>query len=161
MQSKIAALSIAAAFAVLIGTSSWSLAQAQQQPGGARHGASAPRGGGGGHAMRPGGGGGGGGHAMRPGGGPNRQAWRGGGGYRGGDGFAAGVIGGLIAAPFLAAPYWGGDPYAYDDGGYVDGGYVEGPAPADAVGYCMSRFKSYDPNSGTYLGYDGLRHPCP
>ncbi|WP_424618529.1 BA14K family protein [Bradyrhizobium sp.] len=25
----------------------------------------------------------------------------------------------------------------------------------------MQRFKSYDPNSGTYLGYDGNRHPCP
>jgi len=22
------------------------------------------------------------------------------------------------------------------------------------------RYKSYDPASGTYLGYDGLRHPC-
>jgi hypothetical protein len=31
----------------------------------------------------------------------------------------------------------------------------------DAVAYCMNRFKSYDPASGTYLGYDGLRHPCP
>jgi hypothetical protein len=27
--------------------------------------------------------------------------------------------------------------------------------------YCSSRFKSYDPSSGTYLGYDGDRHPCP
>jgi hypothetical protein len=27
--------------------------------------------------------------------------------------------------------------------------------------YCFSRFKSYDPASGTYLGYDGIRHPCP
>ncbi|OCK55011.1 BA14K family protein [Bradyrhizobium sp. LMTR 3] len=27
--------------------------------------------------------------------------------------------------------------------------------------YCSQRFKSYDPRSGTYLGYDGLRHPCP
>jgi len=27
--------------------------------------------------------------------------------------------------------------------------------------YCFSRFKSYDPASGTYLGYDGMRHPCP
>jgi hypothetical protein len=27
--------------------------------------------------------------------------------------------------------------------------------------YCFSRFKSYDPASGTYLGYDGARHPCP
>lgn len=34
-------------------------------------------------------------------------------------------------------------------------------AGGDAVGYCMNRFKSYDPASGTYLGYDGMRHPCP
>jgi hypothetical protein len=27
--------------------------------------------------------------------------------------------------------------------------------------YCFNRFKSYDPASGTYLGYDGSRHPCP
>ena len=27
--------------------------------------------------------------------------------------------------------------------------------------YCFSRFKSYDPASGIYLGYDGMRHPCP
>jgi hypothetical protein len=27
--------------------------------------------------------------------------------------------------------------------------------------YCFRRFKSYDPASGTYLGYDGFRHPCP
>jgi hypothetical protein len=25
----------------------------------------------------------------------------------------------------------------------------------------MQRYKSYDPASGTYLGYDGQRHPCP
>jgi hypothetical protein len=31
----------------------------------------------------------------------------------------------------------------------------------DAVAYCMQRFRSYDPQSGTYLGFDGLRHPCP
>ena len=26
--------------------------------------------------------------------------------------------------------------------------------------YCAQRYRSYDPASGTYLGYDGLRHPC-
>ena len=31
----------------------------------------------------------------------------------------------------------------------------------DSPTYCASRFRSYDPTSGTYLGYDGLRHPCP
>lgn len=34
-------------------------------------------------------------------------------------------------------------------------------ANADAVAYCSQRFKSYDPASGTYLGYDGNRHACP
>jgi hypothetical protein len=31
----------------------------------------------------------------------------------------------------------------------------------NAVAYCSQRFRSYDPASGTYLGYDGFRHPCP
>ena len=31
----------------------------------------------------------------------------------------------------------------------------------NAVSYCMQRYRSYDPNSQTYLGNDGLRHPCP
>jgi hypothetical protein len=30
-----------------------------------------------------------------------------------------------------------------------------------AVGYCMQRYRSYDPNSQTYLGTDGMRRPCP
>jgi hypothetical protein len=30
-----------------------------------------------------------------------------------------------------------------------------------AVSYCVRRFRSYDPYSMTYLGYDGLRHRCP
>jgi hypothetical protein len=27
--------------------------------------------------------------------------------------------------------------------------------------YCQQRFRSYDPVSGTYMGYDGMRHACP
>ena len=34
-------------------------------------------------------------------------------------------------------------------------------ANQSAVAYCAQRYRSYDPASGTYLGYDGLRHPCP
>ncbi len=30
-----------------------------------------------------------------------------------------------------------------------------------SVEYCMQRFRSYDPRSGTYMGYDGYRHSCP
>lgn len=65
-------------------------------------------------------------------------------------GFAAGaILGGLLAAPYYGRPYYYpyyGSPYYY---------------PGDAVAYCMRRFRSYDPRSGTYLGYDGYRHPCP
>jgi BA14K-like protein len=35
------------------------------------------------------------------------------------------------------------------------------PAQVGAVDYCAQRYRSYDPASGTYLGFDGLRHPCP
>jgi hypothetical protein len=34
-------------------------------------------------------------------------------------------------------------------------------AQENAVGYCMRRFRSNDPESGTYVGKDGLRRPCP
>jgi hypothetical protein len=43
--------------------------------------------------------------------------------------------------------------------------YNEAPgmvAPGDqgAVADCAARFRSYDPASGTFLGFDGRRHPC-
>ena len=31
----------------------------------------------------------------------------------------------------------------------------------DAIGYCMQRYRSYDPQSMTYLGRDGIRRSCP
>lgn len=30
-----------------------------------------------------------------------------------------------------------------------------------AAAYCAQRYRSYDPASGTYLGYDGVRRSCP
>ncbi|RXH14744.1 BA14K family protein [Bradyrhizobium guangzhouense] len=98
--------------------------------------------------------------------------WNGGGGnwhgggwhHRGGfwPGFAAGAaIGGLGSYAYYGGPYYG-------DGYYDDGYYDDGPTVAvvpdtggDSSAYCAQRYRSYDPASGTYLGYDGLRHPCP
>lgn len=98
--------------------------------------------------------------------------WSGGGGrwsggwrhHHGGfwPGFAAGAaIGGLGSYAYYGGPY-------YDDSYYDDGYYDEGPTVAvvpdvgaDSSAYCAQRYRSYDPASGTYLGYDGLRHPCP
>ncbi len=69
--------------------------------------------------------------------------------YRGWGGpVAGGIIAGAIIGGALAAPrYYGPDPY-----------YAGPPRDSD---YCAQRFRTYDPASGTYLGHDGLRHPCP
>ncbi len=49
------------------------------------------------------------------------------------------IIGGAIAnSQAQAAPVYGGN-----------------------AAYCAQRYRSYDPASGTYLGYDGLRRSCP
>jgi hypothetical protein len=67
---------------------------------------------------------------------------------------------GAVAGAALGGYYGGG--YGYDNG-YYDTGYYGSNAGynSDATAYCAQRFKSYDPSSGTYLGYDGVRHPCP
>ncbi|HEY0569591.1 MAG TPA: BA14K family protein, partial [Xanthobacteraceae bacterium] len=129
--------------------------------------------------------GGGGGYRVSGGG----EGWRGGYGrgyYRHRDrGFIPGAVaGGLIGGAIASQGYYDG----YYDGGYGSYGYYGGPgyyasgysgyddpyyddsavvaaAPApvggDDVAYCMQTYRSYDPASGTYMGYDGLRHPCP
>jgi hypothetical protein len=101
------------------------------------------------------------------------------GGYRhrrGGGGYFPGAVAGAVIGGALASSYgyYGGSDYyasgyypGYDDNGYgyYDDAAVVAAAPApvgdDAVAYCMQTYQSYDPASGTYLGYDGLRHPCP
>ena len=109
---------------------------------------------------------------FRSGGGGN---WHGGynGGYRGGGGgfipgaVAGAVIGGAIASQSYG--YYGGPGYYapgyagyYDDQYYDDGAVAVAPGPGgDDPAYCAQTYRSYDPASGTYLGYDGLRHPCP
>jgi hypothetical protein len=32
--------------------------------------------------------------------------------------------------------------------------------PIRGMEWCMNRYKSYDPYTKTYLGYDGERHGC-
>lgn len=77
------------------------------------------------------------------------------GGYRRGPavgaGIAAGVIGGALAAGALAAPppayYATPSPYSIED--------------VDAVAYCSRRFRSYNPETGTYIGAGGVVRYCP
>jgi hypothetical protein len=86
------------------------------------------------------------------------------------------VVGGALASSYYGSGYYGsGYGYGYgSDYGYYDDPYSDpysyddavvaaAPAPVggDDVAYCMQTYRSYDPASGTYLGYDGQRHPCP
>jgi hypothetical protein len=93
--------------------------------------------------------------------------------YRGGD-VAAGIIGGMILGGVIASQrpyYYGYPPYYYRPyRSYYYRPYYYRPYyyrpyrsyPYDpAINYCLRRFRSYDPYSMTYLGYDGFRHPCP
>src|SRR6478752_6192973 len=81
--------------------------------------------------------------------------WRGGGwgwGRGWGWGVGAGVAAGALIGGALAAPYYYGGYYGapYGGGYYEDPGYYEG----DAVAYCMQRFRTYNPNTGLYMGND-------
>ncbi len=97
--------------------------------------------------------------------------WRGRGwGWGFGGGLATGaIIGGALAAPYYYGGGYYGGPYYYGGGPYYaapayevePGYYEEGGGGGGGVEYCMRRFRSYDPRSGTYMGYDGQRHPCP
>jgi hypothetical protein len=70
----------------------------------------------------------------------HHYGWR----HRHHHGSGAAVLGGLAA------------------GAIIGGAIANSQARAnDAVAYCAQRYRSYDPASGTYLGYDGNRHPCP
>ncbi|MES2030779.1 MAG: BA14K family protein [Pseudomonadota bacterium] len=126
----------------------------------------------GGGARFGGGGGGwhGGGQRFGGGGGWNHGGgWRGG-GWRGsgfGPGFAAGAIigSGLAASSYYGNSYgyYGGSPY-YGSSYYDDAPDVVEVAPDTGGGdvdYCIRTYKSYNVRTGTYLGYDGLRHACP
>jgi hypothetical protein len=105
-----------------------------------------------------------------------------GGALGGGRGAATGAIiggatGAIIGSQGQARP---GGYYYYDNGCYLprgDGGwiavsprycagapavvYAPPPPPGDAVAYCMQRYRSYDPVSQTFMGFDGIRRPCP
>ena len=100
-------------------------------------------------------------------------------GYGIGAGAAALATGALIGGAIATQDqgYYPVQTYpAYSDQGYYqvqtypaysDPGCVYSDAAptvynnGGSVAYCEQTYRSYDPASGSYLGYDGFRHPCP
>lgn len=93
---------------------------------------------------------------MRPGPGPMRAAP---GRNRGGGGAAAGAAFGLIAGALISGAMEQQRQQEYQR--QYQRQRVYESADDDEVEYCMSRFRSYDPRSGTYRGLDGRRYRCP
>ena len=75
----------------------------------------------------------------------------------------AGATSGLLLGGVLASQpsylYRGSSPPAYYSPAYPASGPYS-PLGATTAS-CMRRFRSYDAYSGTYVGFDGMRHPCP
>jgi hypothetical protein len=99
--------------------------------------------------------------------------WHGGWGW-GGGALAAGIVGGAVAAATspLWAPgyydYYGGypyGPYGYNSYYAPPPGVAVAPGPVVAqggdAGWCEAHYRSYNPSTGTFTGYDGQQHPCP
>jgi BA14K-like protein len=79
---------------------------------------------------------------------------------------AGALVGSALASPYYYRPwpyyypYYPGPYYAPAPAGYYAPGYGSAPG-GGAAAYCLQRYKSYNPRTGTYLGTDGYRHPCP
>ncbi|KAB2869809.1 MAG: BA14K family protein [Bauldia sp.] len=104
-----------------------------------------------------------------------RQGYRKGGGNAGwGPGFATGAILGLglgvIATTPRPAPYYAPGYYAPDY--YTPQPYYYTPPPPPPpvyyprswteahVEWCITRYRSYNPATNTFTGYDGYQHEC-
>ncbi|ADP71526.1 BA14K family protein [Rhodomicrobium vannielii ATCC 17100] len=70
---------------------------------------------------------------------------RGPGGAAIGLGIAGAIIGGAIIANEANRAYAAPPPAAYDDG----------------YGRCAATFRSFNPNTGTYIDLNGYERPCP
>ena len=72
----------------------------------------------------------------------------------------------IIVVGVPSAYYYGAATYyapSYYGDQYSDGSPAVGPSPLGEVDAtsCSLAYSSYDPQSGTYIGDDGLAHSCP
>jgi hypothetical protein len=74
--------------------------------------------------------------------------------HHGGSGISLGFGFGF---PGFYRPYY--EPYYYQP--YYAQSYYYAPAYGSGhVRYCLNRYRTYDPRSDTFIGYDGYRHRC-
>jgi hypothetical protein len=80
----------------------------------------------------------------------------GGGGFAGG--LLGGVIGGVIGGAFAPRPYYQPPVYQQPPVYYQQPGYY---VSQEQIAWCIQRYRSYNPQTLSYMGYDGYAHRCP
>jgi hypothetical protein len=73
-------------------------------------------------------------------------------------GFGIGAIVGSALTPrevYVAPP-----PYAYEPAYYGPAAYGPPPWSPDWYAYCSSRYRSFNPRTGYFMGYDGVPRFC-
>lgn len=99
------------------------------------------------------------GRGPRVGGGPRFR--RGGGrGAAIGAGIAAGILGGIAAGALMNRPAYAAPEPVYEPAPAYGAPVYRAPG-GGGVEYCMRRYRSYNPNTGTYIGLDGMERACP
>jgi hypothetical protein len=76
-----------------------------------------------------------------------------------GGGLIGGVVGGFVGSQFQRPPpvYYPPPPVYYPPAPR----YYPPAVNYDPVAVCIARFRSYNPETGIYWGYDGQPHRCP
>ncbi len=59
--------------------------------------------------------------------------------------------------PYAAEPY-AAEPYGEEP--YAPAAYAGGQGGEDWYAYCSSKYRSFNPQTGMYTGYDGIQRPC-
>lgn len=85
---------------------------------------------------------------------------RGGGGNALGAGLLGFGIGAIVGSALTPREVYVAPPPPPRPTYYTPAGYGPPPWTPDWYTYCYSRYRTFDPNSGTFIGYDGYEHFC-
>jgi hypothetical protein len=66
-----------------------------------------------------------------------------------------------VTESYAYVPQAATEAYAYVPNGAAGPRLVTTVTTVRDTAYCARRYRSYDAVSGTFLGFDGLRHACP
>jgi len=86
--------------------------------------------------------------------------YRGGGGNAWGAGLIGFGVGAIVGSALTPREVYVAPPPPPPPRAYAPVAYGPQPWSPDWYSYCYSRYRSFNPNTGTFIGYDGYEHFC-